>query len=300
MLPKLGDVPLQKLTARHLNRAYATWREAGLSEQTVQHHHRFIHRVLAQAEREGIVQQNVAAKADKPKPPESQRRALSSDELKQLFAIAKGTRMYPLVVIATLSACRRGELLGAKWSDLAESALHVRRSIEHYRVPKKVDGKTVFGKNGKPLFEEIISEKRPKSGKGRIVALSPLAMEVLRAHRLTLAKTRLPTATSYIFPGADGVSAWTPHKVTDGFRELCRKAKIEGVTFHSLRHTAASFFGKRLRSEDTSRAVRPLDSGHDVANVLSFVARDEETCGRCARQCLAPNIGMIECWYAAR
>lgn len=65
-------------------------------------------------------------------------------------------------------------------------------------------------------------------------------MEVLRAHRLTLAKTRLPTATSYIFPGADGVSAWTPHKVTDGFRELCRKAKIEGVTFHSLRHTAAS------------------------------------------------------------
>lgn len=44
----------------------------------------------------------------------------------------------------------------------------------------------------------------------------------------------------YIFPDLDGSSAWVPHKVTDAFRELCRKVGITGVSFHSLGHTAAT------------------------------------------------------------
>jgi integrase len=240
--PKLGDILLQKLTARHLNRAYAAWREAGLHEQTVAHHHRLIHRVLGQAEREGILQQNVAAKADKPKPLESQKRALSVDELDRLFAAARGTRLSALVMLAATTGCRRGELLGAKWSDIdfAQGVLHVHRSLEHYRVPRKSNGKLIVDDDGKPTFDTIVSEKAPKNGKARAVALSPKALDVLRAHRLSIAEKQVPAAESYVFPDIDGASAWTPHKVTDAFRGLCRKAKITGASFHSLRHTAAT------------------------------------------------------------
>jgi integrase len=242
VVPKFGEIPLQKLTARHLNRAYAEWREAGLHEQTVAHHHRFIHRVLGQAEREGIVQQNVAAKADKPKPPESQRRALTIEELERLFTAARETRLSALVMLAAATACRRGELLGARWGDVnfAEGVLYVRRALEHYRVPRKANGKLVVDDDGKPTFDTIVSEKPPKNGKTRAVALSPGAVDILRVHRLAAAERQLPTASGYVFPDVDGVSPWTPHKVTDAFRELCRKAKITGASFHCLRHTAAS------------------------------------------------------------
>jgi integrase len=241
VVPKLGAIPLQKLTARHLNHAYAEWREAGLSEQTVTHHHRFIHRVLAQAEREGIVRQNIAAKADKPKPPENERRALSVDELDRLLVAALGSRFYPLIYVAAATGRRRGELLG-EWGDLdvAEGVLHVRRSLEHYRVPRKAGGKPALDARGKPVFDVIISEKPPKNGKPRTVALTQGALEVLRVHRLAIAGVRLPSADAYIFPDSDNVSAWVPHKVTDAFRALCRTAEITGASFHSLRHTAAT------------------------------------------------------------
>jgi integrase len=240
--PKLGAIAMQKLTARHLNRAYSEWREAGLSEQTVTHHHRFIHRVLAQAEREGVVRQNVAAKADKPKPAESERRALTVDELDRLFKAAHGTRLYPLVVLAVATGCRRGELLGAKWADLdvAEGVLHVRRSLEQYRVPRTVNGKPMLDAKGKQIFDTIVSEKPPKNGKARAVALTQGALNALRAHRIATAEKQLPSANAYIFPDVDGVSTWVPHKVTDAFRDLARKTQVAGVSFHSLRHTAAT------------------------------------------------------------
>lgn len=253
---------MQTLSARDLNRTYAAWRRVGLHEQTVAHHHRLIHRVLAQAEREGIVEKNVAAKADKPKPPESQKRALSVVELDRLFECSRRTRLQPLVKLAAATGCRRGELLGAKWSDVdfAEGVLHVRRSLEHYRVPSKVNGKVVIGDDGKPRFESVVSEKAPKNGKAREVALSPDTVEVLRAHRLALAETQLPIAESYIFPGADGVSLWTPHKVSDAFRDLCGKAKIAGASFHSLRHTAATLL---LKSGCDPKTLQEL-LGHSV------------------------------------
>jgi integrase len=270
VIPKLGAIAMQKLTARHLNRAYAEWRDAGLSEQTVTHHHRFIHRVLAQAEREGVVRQNVAAKADKPKPAESERRALTVEEVDRLFTVAHGTRLYPLVVLAVATGCRRGELLGAKWADLdvAEGVLHVRRSLEQYRIPRTVNGKPMLDSKGKQLFDTIISEKPPKNGKARAVALTQGALDVLRAHRLAIAEKRIPGADAYIFPDVDGVSMWTPHNVTDAFRELARKAGLvpisvrattragrrakpaapklpkeqcpPTITFHTLRHTCAT------------------------------------------------------------
>jgi integrase len=242
VIPKLGAMRLQKLTAMHLNRAYAEWREVGLSEQTVAHHHRFIHRVLAQAEREGVVSQNVAAKADKPKPGESERRAFSVKELDCLLAAAVGSRLYPLVYVAAATGCRRGELLGAKWKDLdiAEGVLHVRRSIQQYRIPRKVGGRAVLGAKGKPIFDTIVSEKPPKSGKPRTVALTQGALKVLHAHRLAVAGVQVPSIDAYIFTDSNGASPWVPHKVTDAFRELCRKATLTGVSFHSLRHTAAT------------------------------------------------------------
>ena len=53
-----------------------------------------LHRVLAQALREGRVRQNVAAVADKPKATRREMRFLTSDQIARLFAVAEGTRVF--------------------------------------------------------------------------------------------------------------------------------------------------------------------------------------------------------------
>ncbi|HZY97925.1 MAG TPA: hypothetical protein VFE35_12590 [Candidatus Cybelea sp.] len=72
---------------------------------------------------------------------------------------------------------------------------------------EEANGKLVVDYDGKPTFDTIVSEKVPKSGKARAVALSPTALDVLRAHRLAIAETQLSAAEGYVFPDVDGVSA---------------------------------------------------------------------------------------------
>lgn len=219
VIPKLGDVLLQRLTAVHLSKAYGAWREAGLSGQTVIHHHRFIHRILAQALREGRVRQNVAAVATKPKAARREMRSLSGEELAKLLDAADGTRFAPLVTVALASGARRGELLGLKWDDIdfGRGTISIRRSLEQ----TKSGG---------------VAEKAPKSGKPRVVQLPQSAIEALHSHRISQARL----GPGYVFPGDKAGSPWTPHKVTDGFRALARAAKVAGASFHTLRHTCAS------------------------------------------------------------
>jgi len=254
VVPKLGDIPLQKLRASHLNDAYAAWRESGLSGQTVIHHHRFIHRTLAEALREDRILQNVAASATKPKAPRREMRFLGAEEIAKIFRAAEGTQYSPLIALALATGARRGELLGLKWGDVdfAGGAVAIRRSLEET-------------KSG-------VAEKTPKSGKSRVVALTLGALETLRQHRLRVADAQgigRTAATNYLFANDDG-TAWRPHKVTEGFRRLARRAGIVPlptrkrpttragrrwppeikktgalrrggeITFHSLRHTCAS------------------------------------------------------------
>lgn len=218
IIPALGDVPLQRLTASHLNRAYSAWRDAKLKGQTVLHHHRLIHRVLASALREGRIRANVAAIADKPKAERHERRHFSIDEIVRIIGVAPARLWRALIILALATGARRGELLGLKWVDvdLGRGVIAIRRSLEQTK-------------------QSGVCEKSPKSGKERVVDLPATAVEVLRRHRAEQGAI----GGSYMFPGVDG-APWTPHKVTDGFREILRQAKVKGGSFHSLRHTAAT------------------------------------------------------------
>lgn len=247
--PVLGAIPLQRLTAARLNKAYADWRNGGLSAQTVVHHHRFIHRVLAQAVREGRVRQNVAATADKPGAMRREMRVLSIAEVNVLLERAT-PRFASLIALAVATGARRGELLGAKWQDLDfnRGTLSIRRSLEQTKAG--------------------VTEKTPKSGKSRILTLPVTTLETLRKRRLELAKQRVPSNDDYLFPDIDPAGAWllrpwNPHKVTEGFRDLCRKAKIDGASFHSLRHTCASLL---LAQEVHPKVVQEM-LGHSSISI---------------------------------
>jgi integrase len=133
---------------------------------------------------------------------------------------AAGTWYAPLFALALATGARRGELLALKWQDVdfARSTLAIRRSLESTQR---------YG----------VREKSTKSGKARVVDLPASALELLRRHRLARALDRIEPG--YIFPDSDG-GPWDPNKVSEHFRHFRYLAKLKGVSFHSLRHTAAT------------------------------------------------------------
>jgi integrase len=90
---------------------------------------------------------------------------LDKEKLRALFDRARGTRLYPLVVLASATGCRRGELLALEWSDLDESTseISVSKSLEQTKAGLRI--------------------KSTKSEEPRHFSVPEWALEVLRAHR---------------------------------------------------------------------------------------------------------------------
>ena len=75
---------------------------------------------LAEADRLGIlkIQHPMRNKRVKlPKLPKREPAVVDKGKLKLLFDRAQTTRLYPFIVLATATGCRRGELLALQWPD---------------------------------------------------------------------------------------------------------------------------------------------------------------------------------------
>jgi integrase len=124
IVPALGRLPLQKLTALHIETHYARLakegrkdgREGGLSAQTILHHHRLISEAMQKAVTWKLRTHNPA---DGVTPPSVRRREVTPIDEAQaawLVTAAEGTRLYIPVLIAVCAGLRRGEILAVRWT----------------------------------------------------------------------------------------------------------------------------------------------------------------------------------------
>jgi integrase len=78
----------------------------------------------------------------------------------------------------------------------------------------------------------------------RLVALAPVTVAALRAHRARQAKNRLAVGSGYwdtglVFTHGDG-SALKPATISRVFDRLVKEAKVPKITLHGCRHTWAT------------------------------------------------------------
>jgi integrase len=208
LVPRLGDVPLQRLTPAQVNSAYAALR------------------ALESAVRWGYA---VRSLADPPTPKRKRElRTWMADELSRFLTAAEGRRLRPLFVLLASTGARRGEALGCRWDDLDldRGRWQIRRS----RVP---GSRTVI-------------ESEPKTAAGcRVVALDPATVQVQREWRKQQLEERMAwgpawTDSGHVFTREDRVPL-TPRQASDAFGVLVKRAgvpRIGGV--HALRHTWAT------------------------------------------------------------
>ncbi len=276
IIPRLGHVPVRKLTAVHIEAFEAElqregWVKArakkkikegeqapiqekrGLSSQTALHVHRVLSQALSHAVRLGVLFKNPARQVKPPRPPSREIKILDKNEIATLIKAAKGVGLYVPILVAVTTGVRRGELLALRWSDidLKAGSMTVNQSLE------RIKGRFEF--------------KSPKTKTSRrTITLPAITVEALREHykaqledRLKLGLGRDPRAL--VFTRADG-QPMDADTLTKTFRRLVASANVTMITFHGLRHTHIS----HLLMEGVHVKVVSERAGH--ANVNTTLA----------------------------
>jgi integrase len=263
--PRLGHVPLRKLTAAHIEAFEADLQRdgwvkpgkkgveaprRGLSAQTVLHVHRTLSQALNHAVRLEVLIKNPAKQVKPPRPTSQEIKILSKQEIAALLAAAKGTYLYMPVLVAVTTGIRRGELLGLRWSDvdLKAGRLTVNQAMQ------RTKGELEF--------------KSPKTKTSRrTITLPAMTVEALQAHykaqledRMKLGLGRDPHGL--VFTRADGKPS-DPDSLSKAFERLVIKGKVTPITLHGLRHTHIS----HLLMDGVHMKVVSERAGHANVNI---------------------------------
>lgn len=139
--PAIGDVPLRRLRADHLDSLYETLAATGgrdgkgLAPKTIVEVHMILRAALDAAVERELVLRNVAhgARARRRPPARAAARAWNAQELGAFLATARAHRLYPALHLAAHTGMRRGELVGLKWSDLDRdnSRVSISRTLQN-------------------------------------------------------------------------------------------------------------------------------------------------------------------------
>ncbi len=265
LIRHLGETRLNDLTTAQIQSAIHRLADAGgqvtkdhpdgrpLAPKTVRHIGTLLHTCLLEAERLGalkIPHPMANRRVILPKLIKRRTPVIDREKLRVLFGVAKGTRLYPVIVLAAATGCRRGELLALQWTDLndASGELNVSKSLEQTRAGG-------------------LRVKSTKSEEPRRFVVPDWALSVLADHRVAQDKDRELFGPDYephdlIFCQPHG-AYYSPDRLGARVVELMRAAGLDGVSLHSLRHAHAS----ELLSNGVPLPVVAARLGHRDQNI---------------------------------
>ncbi len=263
VIPHIGQIPLQKLTAIALDDLYALLLESGgarsnaLGNRSVRLTHTVLSTALSSAERKGLINRNVARFADPPsaksaKAPEPE--TWTPAELRSFLDATTDHRLGTLFHLAALTGMRRGEICGLAWDnlDLDVGEVRVRRALI------LVDGAPQYGP--------------PKSTQSRrTVNIDAETVAVMRRYRRAQKEARLLAGegwedTGLVFTGPTGQYIH-PDNVTTDFKKavVAMKGTVAQLHLHGLRHTHTTHL---LAAGVNPRVVSERLGHHSVAFTL--------------------------------
>jgi integrase len=178
-----------------------------------------------------------APDASSVKVPKDTPRFLSEDEAARLLEAARfkfyerSAEWRSMILVGLRTGMRVGELRGLQWGDLDLS-----RGVVHVQRTDPGNAKMEAGS--------------PKGGRGRVIPLTPDALACLRAHKeseLSRIGDNL-RPSSWVWPGAENWRDQHNRQRTRtnagcqvAMQRITERAGIDGASWHTLRHTFASW-----------------------------------------------------------
>ena len=165
-----------------------------------------------------------------------------------------------MYVLALTTGLRRGELLALRWDDLdlGSRQLHVRRAMQ------RVDGKL-----------QIVEPKT--SSARRTVVLAQFAARHLEVHKKRQDAERLALGDTWrehglVFASSIGTPI-EPRNVNRRWDELRRRAGLDGLRLHDLRHGCATFL---LAQGVPARAIMDVLGHAEIGVTMNTYAKARE------------------------
>ncbi|WP_299960189.1 site-specific integrase [uncultured Modestobacter sp.] len=258
LVPSLGRRPLHLLRPSDVEAVVLAKRREGLSASTVRTIYTVLRAALDTAVRDGLLRDNPAAKVRRPTAQRKEAAHLDAAAARRLLDAVRGDRLEALFRLMLATGLRRGEALALHWSDvdLDRQVLRVRWTLNRTS-------------RGLELGEPKTTKSR------RNVPLPTSAVTTLRSHRERQHQERTFAGDSwvesdFVFSTEIG-TALEPRNVLRRFEQLARRAGLQGVSLHTLRHTAASL----LLAAGTHTKVVQEHLGHSsyaiTADIYSHV-----------------------------
>lgn len=229
LIPAFDKIPLQQLSAGHIQHYYNT---SELASSTLEQHHAILHQALKVAtinERllnvnpaEMVVEKPVAGK-------NLEVQVWDEEEVRRFLTVARGigTEVEAFYTLAIETGMRKGELCGLMWDDVDINA----RRISVRRTLLKAGPEPVLGV--------------PKTGRGRAITISPQTASLLRKHMIKQKELKLSVGDAYadknlVFAKKNGDPIQINNFGQRSFEDLIESAGVKKIRFHDLQHTCAT------------------------------------------------------------
>ena len=220
--PRLGHIPLNKLTANDLQQLF-TWMktdggaESGLADSQVVNCHSLCRRALEKAVADRLIARNPADGCKLPALKREEMKILSKEAMQRLLIQAKEENYYELFLLEFATGLRLGELMGLQWDDLD-------LTTGELRINKQMN---IVGS------ELVVNEPKTKAAV-RTLILPPSVLKVMRAYR-----TKIESWWLFPSPKKEDLPL-RPSVVHHRLHRLLDHAGCGRVRFHDLRHTFAT------------------------------------------------------------
>lgn len=264
LVPLLGTIPLTKLSAPDVQRAYAKLAEAGYKPGTLGITHGVLVQALDQAVRWGLIPTNPARHTRRRRAEPAERTALTPEEQTKVLRALDGHPDEACWRLALTTGLRIGELLGLRWRDvdLDRGTLQVAQQSQYA---------------GQATHEQ----RRPKTRAGRRSRrLDAATLAALRRHRQRQNELRLRAGSAWqdrdlVFPRANGLPQYAA-RVSDRLATVGRRAGVTGLHPHRFRHTWASVaLGLGVPIPEVAQGLGHANAGVTLSVYSHFIPGQE-------------------------
>jgi integrase len=251
--PHLGDVPLDELTADHIDAMLREIEARGISPASLHQVFAVLRAALNTAVKRRLIPFNPCTQVELPSAPTREAAFLEPDEVVRLLEAAEGDRDGIAFRVALLTGLRPGEVCGLKWEDVdwQVGRLHVRRQFVY------LDRKWVL--------------KDLKNKRSRYVSLDAGTLAALRRHRAQQNEEKLKLSAlgayqddGWVFAHEDGTPTnrkWLSWRFKQFAQQVGVRQEVRGL--HAARHTSATL--DLVAGTDVQATQRRL--GHARTNI---------------------------------
>lgn len=238
------DTKLRAITPLMVERFRALRLKAGNSKTTSNRYLALLKKMLNLAVEEGYLEENPVKKVKLYSEKENLKERILTEEEERRLMETSSANLKSVLSVALNTGMRLGEILSLRWDQVDLGSRRI-------RVENTKSGKTRTIEVNTPLLRELL-ELRRRDSRGPYLFFNP--------------KTGKPLST-----------------VKTAFKASCRRAGIEGLRFHDLRHTFASRLVKRGIDLITVKELL----GHSTVKITERYTHSDEERKRKAVELLA-------------